>query len=291
MNPDVELQLALAAAGSEHIAPVRGWVDTALDDVVTTLAMVQDYAANSADGWATALGSVRDLMMEADLYAGEVGTDFAGEAQRMGAAVADVHESLARTLGTGTVPVRAVAAGMTARLDAAVAEAPELEALAPRIRAVFDDLADGDDLEVQRIHGDLHLGQVLRTPERWLLIDFEGEPAKSLAERRTPDSVLRDVAGMARSFDYAAHFPLGDTESDARSAQREFRAREWADRNVDAFCRGYAERIGVDPRATGSTLEAYVLDKAVYEVLYEKRNRPGWIGLPLGAIERVLAAG
>ncbi|CDZ90972.1 hypothetical protein D092_01060 [Rhodococcus ruber Chol-4] len=291
VNPDVELHLALGEAGCRSVAPVRAWIDAEIGGVRTTLAMVQDFAANSADGWSMALGSVRDLLLEADLRADEVGTDFAGESQRMGAAVAEVHALLAQSLGTSQRAVGDIVDGMLRRLDAAGAVVPELAEIAPGVRARFAEAAATGTTTVQRIHGDLHLGQVLRTPEHWLLIDFEGEPAKSLDERREPDSALRDVAGMLRSFDYAAHHSLHDATSEAAAAQREFRAQEWAQRNSAAFCDGYASESGVDPREFAALLRAYELDKAVYEVVYEARHRPQWIRLPLNAIRRMTQAG
>lgn len=287
INPDVELHLALGEVGCAFIARVRAWIEGEVAGVLTTLAMVQDFAANSADGWSMALGSVRDLLLEADLHADEVGTDFASESQRLGVAVAEVHASLARALGTEDKSLAATVDAMSTRLDAASALVPELAQLAPAIRERFAQAAAVGTITVQRIHGDLHLGQVLRTPERWLLIDFEGEPAKPLAQRREPDNTLRDVAGMLRSFDYAAHHPLGEPSSGGAAAQREFRAREWAKRNANAFCDGYAAASGTDPRESAALLRAYELDKAVYETMYEARNRPSWIGLPLEAIRRL----
>ncbi|NLU84881.1 phosphotransferase [Rhodococcus sp. HNM0569] len=285
VNPDVELHLALGRAESPCVARVHAWIEADVDGGTTTLAMVQDFEKNAADGWTTALGSVRDLMLEADLYADEVGTDFAAESHRMGAAVASVHATLARVLGTSTAHAVDIADGMRTRLEHALLVVPELAPLDSAIRARFDAVDTLGAVETQRIHGDLHLGQVLRTPERWLLIDFEGEPAKSLAQRRAPDSPLRDVAGMLRSFDYAAHFPVGEPD-----LNREFRAREWSDRNSAAFCDGYAAEYGSDPRTHRVLLDACMLDKAVYEAAYEKRNRPHWIALPLAAVEHIVGA-
>jgi maltokinase len=206
-------------------------------------------------------------------------------------ATAEVHTDLARTLPSGPVPAEqraALAAAMRSRLDRAAADVPELAPYAPALAATYDALARlREPLTVQRIHGDYHLGQVMRTPDGWKLLDFEGEPAKPLAERRAPDSPVRDVAGMLRSFDYAARHMLADGPSDP---QREYRAAEWAERNREAFCDGYAKGAGDDPRTHDVLMRAYETDKAVYEVVYEARNRPSWLRIPLAAIER-LASG
>jgi maltokinase len=287
VSPDVELHRALRSVGGTHIAAPLGSIEGEIDGEPVTYAMLQEFLANSAEGWQMATTSVRDLMAEADLHADEVGGDFASEACRLGEAVATVHADLARALGTSIVrapDVAASAEGMRRRLVAVAADVPVLAPYVPLIRDAFDALASaGIDVEVQRIHGDLHLGQVLRTVTGWVLIDFEGEPATELSRRIEQMSPLRDVAGMLRSFDYAAYHLRAGQDTDP---QLDYRAAEWATRNREAFCDGYAT-VGADPRERPLLLRALELDKAVYEVAYEARNRPSWLPIPLASIARL----
>ena len=294
VNPDLELHRALRSVGSSEVAALQGAVEGALDGRPATLAMLQDFAPNSADGWEMALASVRDLFAEADLRADEVGGDFAGEASRIGETVAVVHAELAAALGAGERDPAELAAVWTARLDVALAEAPALAPHAEAIREVYDAVAGLDSaIAVHRVHGDLHLGQLLRTPYGWLILDFEGEPSAPLAERSRPDSPMRDVAGVLRSFDYAAFYQLLSSDPRALATDRAgsspllWHANEWTARNRDAFCDGYALQAGVDPREHGPVLRAFELDKAVYEVVYETRSRPSWVPIPLSSIARL----
>ncbi|HEY0636282.1 MAG TPA: aminoglycoside phosphotransferase [Pseudonocardiaceae bacterium] len=290
ISPDVELHQALHDVGCTQLAAPLGSITGELDGEPTTLAMLAEFLPNSAEGWSMATASVRDLMAEADLHAHEVGGDFAGEARRLGTAVATVHADLARALGTAPAApdaLTAMARAMRERLDVVLRRAPALEPYAERARAAFD--AAGElsvPVTLQRIHGDLHLGQVLRTPTQWVLIDFEGEPSVPLTRRREPASALRDVAGMLRSFDYAAHQSLMSMTH--RDRQHEVRALEWSRRNQDAFCEGYAE-VAEDPREQAVLLRALELDKAVYEVAYEVAHRPDWLPIPLSAVARLTA--
>lgn len=297
-NPDLELNRALRRAGSQHVPELLGEVGSEAGNggAPASYAMLSAYAANSAEGWAMATASVRDLFAEADLRADEVGGDFAGEAERLGEAIAAVHADLAATLGTAELDGPGYAdlsTGMLDRLTAAIEIVPELAAHAEALRTEFAAVAKLDvPFPVQRIHGDLHLGQVLRTPIRWLVIDFEGEPIKPLSDRLRPDSPLRDVAGMLRSFDYAAAHLLVAAEPGGELSggghQLEFRAQEWADRNRKAFCAGYGSAAPVDPMVHATLLRAYELDKAVYETVYETRHRPTWRDIPLRSIAHML---
>ena len=294
LNPDIEIHSALARAGSHHIATPLGWLEgswtdpTTGDRVTASLGMAQTFLRGATDGWELALTSVRDLYAEADLHADEVGGDFAGEAARLGAATAQVHAALAAALGTQRMEAKdlaTLAEGMRKRLDRVAEEVPEIRPYVEDLRGAFDDLSGtAEPVELQRVHGDFHLGQVMRTLEGWKLLDFEGEPARPLQDRRALECPMKDVAGMLRSFDYAARHLLADHPPDTQLA---YRGAEWAQRNRDAFLDGYAGAGGRDPREQPVLLRAFETDKAVYEVLYEARNRPTWLQIPMAAIQRL----
>ena len=284
-NPDLEIPRALHRAGSPHVAPPLGWVETSLGGSVTILAILSAYLRSATDGWLLAATSVRDFYASDAASAAEAGGDFAAEAHRLGEATAEVHRALAETFGVQELPAAAnleLAARMQGRLASTAAAVPELIPHAHKVSAAFTELATLDEpLTVQRVHGDYHLGQAMRTQAGWVLLDFEGEPAVPLAERRARSPALRDVAGMLRSLDYAARHQLpGQADPEhARAA-----ARDWVCRNQAAFCAGYAQAGGTDPGKHAVLLRALTLDKAVYEVMYEARHRPSWLFLPLDSI-------
>ncbi len=291
-NPDAEIHRALHAVGSTHIAQPLGEITGPVQGQDTTLALLTEFFANSADGWAMATSSVRDLMSEGDLRADEVGGDFAAESHRLGEAVAAVHADLARAFGTTVADHQE----LSKILDQMVADAEIAFALVPELaehrEAILTTFARAGDhaagLNVQRIHGDLHLGQVLRTLTGWSMIDFEGEPSKPLEYRRAMHSPLKDIAGMLRSYDYAAR---GLVISPHTDAQHKYRAAEWAERNRRAFSDGYASVAGNDPRQAGGLLRAFELDKAIYEVVYEHGHRPLWAAIPMQAVVALINAG
>ncbi|KRV49419.1 maltokinase [Wenjunlia vitaminophila] len=275
-NPDLELSLALAEAGSARVPTPLAWFDTPWPGAVgpagpvATLGLLQRYLPGAADGWELALSSVP-------------AQDFTAESFLLGAATAEVHTVLARTLPRVTLDaplIDQLAGEMAQRLDAAAAAVPALTPYRSALRSAFADLADlgrrGRVLTAQRIHGDLHLGQALRTPEGWVLLDFEGEPARPLEERRRPQPAVRDVAAMLRSFDYAARHHGAGAHADV-----------WAEHNRSAFCAGYAAVGDQDPHTEDVLLRAFETDKAVYEVLYEARHRPSWLPIPMSAVHRL----
>ncbi|MGW1891043.1 maltokinase N-terminal cap-like domain-containing protein [Streptomyces sp. NPDC002004] len=292
VNPDLELPLILAREGCPRVPAPTAWfladvpeahpVDGAepdggpgagpADDTFV-LGVLQPFLKGATDGWELALRALAK------------GEDFLAEARALGRATAEVHTALARGLPAvtlGRAHVAQLADDMAGRLDEAAHAVPALRPYVPGLRSAFEALgalgAEGRTWAVQRVHGDLHLGQCLRAPSgAWSLIDFEGEPARPLAERRLPQPPVRDIAGMLRSFDYAArsHRPW---------------APDWAADCRAAYCAGYAEVSGRDPRSEPVLLRAYETDKAVYEVLYEARHRPDWLPVPLAAVRRLADA-
>ena len=275
-NPDVVVQQALAAAGCTLVpAPVGHlageWPDADGTAVSGHLAFAQEFLPGVEDAWRVAL------------RAAAAGQDFSSRAHALGAATAEIHQILARTL-----PVRAadaaaheeLLASWSARARTAQEEVPQLAGHGERIHEVLTAGARAPWPQLQRVHGDYHLGQVLDVPGRgWVILDFEGEPMRPLAERSEPDLALRDVAGMLRSFDYAASSAAQEASTSAAA---------WARDAREAFLAGYAETSGRHPREDAALLAALELDKALYEAVYEVRNRPDWLPIPLQGVLRAL---
>lgn len=277
-NPDIELQNALAAAGSAHVPRSVGWVDGTWPDLATaqgtatgSLASAQEFIPDVEDGWRAAL------------RAAARSHDLTEQARTLGVATAEVHVSLAELFPTRESDAddrTETAATWRRRLAIAIAEVPAIAEQRAGIEAVYERALEIAWPRLQRIHGDYHLGQVLLVPERgWVLLDFEGEPLRPMSERVQLDLALRDVAGMLRSFDYVAgSLRLDDPERSAETV------RAWALAARTAFLEGYSRESGADLEALGPLLAALELDKAVYEAIYESRNRPTWVSIPLRAI-------
>jgi maltokinase len=281
-NPDIEVHAALQ--GNTHLGRCLGWVNGGWHDPAGGqwrtghLAMVQQLLAPAVDGWELACQRVA------------AGVPFAAEARALGVATASVHADLRAVFPTeqlGPDDRGALVERLLGRLDAAAAQVPQLTDLAPALRARVAALGDVPGaVEVQRVHGDYHLGQVLLAGDGWKLLDFEGEPGAEVAARTAADHPLRDVAGMLRSFAYAAA-QGGGGRSPAEVAA-------WSEDCQRAFLAGYtagsesgdADGPGLGPDAR-TILTAYLVDKAAYEALYEKRNRPDWLRIPLDALAQL----
>ena len=281
-NPDVVVQSALTEAGSTSVpiamGDLRGAWESPASGAGTEhghLAFAQEFIPGVDDAWRVAL------------VAAASGADFTARARDLGATTARIHASLAASLGTepaGAEARSALVSSMRERYATAVRNVPELADREAEVLTVLESVLEVDWPPLQRIHGDYHLGQVLDVPERgWVALDFEGEPLRPLRERIRPDLTARDVAGMLRSFDYAAgSVHLADALLDATA---------WAADSRAAFLDGYAFVAGPADAADQVLTRALELDKALYEVVYEARQRPGWLPIPLQAVHRLLDEG
>jgi trehalose synthase-fused probable maltokinase len=315
-HPDVEIGRFLAASTAFRNTPaLLGVLRLAISGETEAVAgMLQRFVPGSRDGWAHALGRA------AEFFAGrEPAGRFADDARELGRVTRALHEALAAGTGEAFAPLP-VAATDVARWAAATRRAMS-EALAllaaradglglaePARREAAAVLAARGELAARvdraaalleghagmriRHHGDYHLGQVLRAPDgTFFIIDFEGEPARSLAERRERHSPLRDVAGMVRSFSYAA--AVGAVEAGQGPGAD---AARWEDAARAAFLTAYfAEPDGAPapflpdtPGAAHALLALFELEKLFYELAYELNNRPAWTWVPLGAVARLL---
>jgi len=289
-NPDVEVTQALYSAGFAHVAaPVASWRRDGFD-----LAFVQRFLPGGSEGWALALTSLRDFYARGGGDPAEAGGDFGAEARRLGQMTAQMHVAMASAFGVRRRDE--FRAGTWARV---------VDDVASRLRQVPDPngaaegvikslLAVGDLGPAIRVHGDYHLGQVMRTDSGWYVLDFEGEPARPKEERTAMTSPLKDVTAMVRSFQYAARFVLLERD-DPEKARLDPMARAWELHNRAAFLDGYFTFPAIDALLPADEVDrsvvalAFELDKALYELDYELAYRPDWVEIPRSAIRRLLS--
>jgi trehalose synthase-fused probable maltokinase len=333
-NPDFEIAHFLTMrSGFPHTPGLAGWLDYEAEGLEpTTVALLQPFVENRGDGWRHALASLESL---ANLLAGEpppphveaaehrlraLGSDLLDDLRTLGTVTGELHVALAaadeppafRPEPISEADVAAWAEQVVGETEAVLAEAsrrldtlsaPARDSVAallerrPTLPGPRFDLSPlaRDGCRKIRIHGDYHLGQVLRTRTGYVVIDFEGEPARPLAERRAKGSPLRDVAGMLRSFDYAARTVLAGRQAGDRGALAPW-LQAWERQAREAFRRGYLEAAGRSSvplvPAAGAQVEqvtsVFELGKAVYELRYELSHRPDWAGIPAAGIARIL---
>ncbi|MDQ0213581.1 1,4-alpha-glucan branching enzyme [Arthrobacter bambusae] len=286
-NPEVEVGAALTSAGTKEVPSTLGWI-TGTWEVRTPLgrhgtasadfAVAHEFLAGGQDAWRLAVDAAAS------------GTDFAAEARQLGQATATVHLRLAETLGTARerVPGQDIAPEVVRRVRQSWAEAGT--AVGPheqQLEALLTQLSGKEAGTLQRIHGDLHLGQILLVPgaagepARWAILDFEGEPLRPIEHRNIPDVPLRDVVGMLRSFDYAAGAAIRENPGARVPAT-------WVDDCAEAFLAGYSDITPGTIDRRSPLFVALWLDKALYEVIYELRNRPDWLPIPVNASRQLL---
>jgi maltokinase len=291
INPELEMLRFLSARDFPNIAPLRGWYEYEGPAVSSTLGVIQDYVAGASDGWALALA--------------EIPTDpegFLARARSLGGATARLHSTLATDSADPAFAPEEPSAESMALIRAQIDEDIEqmflglphdhelLGPIASRGADVREHLAERPLMTSSgryiRIHGDYHLGQTLARPDgSWVLLDFEGEPARSLSQRRMKRSVLRDVASILRSFAYAVA-TVSVVNGEPVPADYEQRLRE-------GFLETYFAEVDkslLPPSQQGieNLLGIFELEKAIYELRYELDNRPNWVSIPVAGIARLL---
>jgi maltokinase len=289
VNPELEVLRFLTSHEFPNIAPLRGWYEYEGHALSSTLGVAQDFLPDAIGGWELAL---EEIPTEPETFLERLGT--------LGRVTAEMHNVLASDAGDPAFSPEEPSSEAMSLLTATVDEdierifvrLPDDERVAPiagRGQDVRERLAARSQIgvggRVIRTHGDYHLGQTLRTPERWVIIDFEGEPARPLPERRQKRSVLRDVASMLRSFAYvtsAVEVLRGasappDFEEHAR---QRFLEQYFATIDPTLLPPGEA--------AISNLLSIYELEKAIYELQYELNNRPDWVAIPVAGIVRLL---
>ncbi len=325
INPEAEIGRFLTdVAGFAHAVPVAGSIEYATDDGrEATLALLQGYVDNQGDGWQYTLEYLERFFERAQApgAAADGHGAYLALMRTLGTRTAELHAALARTTGDAafdpepmtpadiaswTARARAQAVSALARLEGRVASLPEdvradadlvLGARQEILARIDAHAADPPAGAKTRTHGDYHLGQVMLVENDFVIVDFEGEPAATLAQRRAKRSALRDVAGMLRSFDYAQHHALAHAAPQAAARARLApAARAWRTSARDAFLEGYGLAGGTaglaSPLAGGRALvELFALEKAFYELAYEIDNRPDWASIPLQGIMEMTRPG
>jgi maltose alpha-D-glucosyltransferase/alpha-amylase len=328
VNPEYEIgQFLTEVAKFPHTVPVAGAVEYRdAEGNPTTLALLQAYVENQGDGWEYTLNYIErcfeddQRMAAAPPAVAEIHGACLALMSTLGRRTAELHQALAGPGGEafGVEPatgddLAAWRAGvqdqadrmfevLAARVDTlpetAREDATQLLAATESLRVEIEScIPTGLEAVKIRCHGDYHLGQVLLARNDFIIIDFEGEPSRPLSERRTKQSPLRDVAGMLRSFQYAAATALersngsGGPEASARARL----VNDWEAAVRDSFLAAYAEtarrgRLVENWDAARGLLRLFEIEKAIYEVRYELANRPGWVGIPLRGLARLLTA-
>ena len=287
LNPETEVTTALDQVGFNHIAaPLAVWQRDGFD-----LALLQPFLAGGTEGWALALASLRDLYSSGGDPAA-AGGDFASESERLGEMTGRMHVALGEAFGVEPGDGAAWAAGMMQQLDRVAPKSPWRSGVRAALAALARLAQPG---AATRVHGDYHLGQVMRMETGWFVLDFEGEPSRPLDERRQRSSPVKDVAGMLRSLHYASQVALMERDQGERDALGPVAA-AWEERNRNAFLEGYRDAKGIDEllpddeEAFNTVLLAFELDKAVYELAYERDHRPDWATIPIQAIRRAVGS-
>ena len=290
LNPELEMLRFLTEHGFSNIATLGGWYAYSGGPLTATLGILQQYVRDGLDGWDLALD---ELAEEPERFLTRLG--------RLGEVTGEMHTVLGSEKSDPAFcpesPSVEALGLLTATVDEEIARVfldlpDDAEAVAPiagRGEEVRDLLRQmtyaGAAGQFIRTHGDYHLGQTMWSNDDWVILDFEGEPARGLAERRRKRSALRDVAGMLRSFAYAASAVslLRDTEP----------PEDWEERARARFLEGYLETVDPALLPSGQAaferlLSVFELEKAVYELQYELDNRPDWVGIPVRGIQRLL---
>ncbi|MDA8381581.1 MAG: putative maltokinase [Betaproteobacteria bacterium] len=325
VHPELELGRFLTdVAHFRHAVPLLGSAEyRAEDGRSTTLALLQDYVENQGDGWHYTLDYLRRFLAEAaaPAHAGSASAgheSFLGLVRILGQRTGELHRALSRSTGDPVFEPEVATDGdrraWVARvhddarvsLDLLARRLPILNAALGAEASALLGARDALDAWIgrhppppsqvlkTRYHGDYHLGQVLLTDQDFVIIDFEGEPARPLAERREKHCPLRDVASMLRSFNYAMHSALAAAGSEERAAEHAKLGRQWERATRVAFLRAY--RNAVDSarlygtwRDAQQLIELFLMEKALYELRYELDHRPDWASIPLKGIRNILS--